>query len=101
MTTTLRRLLLIATLVAFTVPSFHSTYAEGSGSRRRATATPPASAAQRQYTPADKEFFMTEDGIAYIRPGLKIIVKSVTIGSDRKPVVELFLTDNMDQPLDR
>jgi OmcA/MtrC family decaheme c-type cytochrome len=43
----------------------------------------------------------SDNGIAFIRPGLKIIVNSVTIGSDRKPVVDFNLTDNVDQPLDR
>lgn len=43
----------------------------------------------------------SDNGIAFIRPGLKIIVNSVTIGSDRKPVVDFNLTDNFDQPLDR
>jgi len=39
--------------------------------------------------------------IAYIRPGLKIKVNSITIGADRKPVVDLTLTDDLDQPIDR
>ena len=47
------------------------------------------------------EFYLGDNGIAYIRPGLKILVNSVTIGSDRKPVVDLNLTDGVDQPLDR
>jgi OmcA/MtrC family decaheme c-type cytochrome len=47
------------------------------------------------------EFYLGDGGIAYIRPGLKISVNSITIGSDRKPVVDLSLTDSLDQPLDR
>ena len=67
--------------------------------RRRASAPTPA--AKQTLTPANLEFYLSDDGIAYIRPGLKIKVNSITIGSDRKPVVELTLTDDMDQPLDR
>ncbi|HET7433425.1 MAG TPA: OmcA/MtrC family decaheme c-type cytochrome, partial [Thermoanaerobaculia bacterium] len=45
--------------------------------------------------------YLTDDVIAYIRPGLKIKVNSVTIGSDRKPVVDVTFTDDFDQPIDR
>ncbi|MEK6374902.1 MAG: OmcA/MtrC family decaheme c-type cytochrome [Acidobacteriota bacterium] len=62
-------------------------------SRRRAAPGP--------YGAGQMEAYLTDDGIAYIRPGLKIIVNSVTIGSDRKPVVDVTLTDSLDQPLDR
>ena len=47
------------------------------------------------------EHYLSDDGIAFIRPGLKIVVNSVTIGTDRKPVVDLNLTDGSDQPIDR
>lgn len=68
-------------------------------SRRRAAPSPTPS---RPAFPADQlEAYLTDDGIAYIRPGLKIVVNSVTIGTDRKPVVDLNLTDSFDQPLDR
>jgi OmcA/MtrC family decaheme c-type cytochrome len=70
---------------------------------RRKAAAPPTST-----TPTAKsfgvnalEYYMTDDGIAYIRPGLKIKVNSITIGTDRKPVVDLTLTDDSDQPVDR
>ena len=69
------------------------------GGRRRAAA--PANPAKANLTVNQLEFYLTDDGIAYIRPGLKIIVNSVTIGSDRKPVIDLNLTDRLDQPLDR
>lgn len=70
------------------------------GGRRRA-ASPAAPAAKINLTPANLEYYLSDDGIAYIRPGLKIKVNSVTIGADRKPVVDLNITDNLDQPLDR
>jgi OmcA/MtrC family decaheme c-type cytochrome len=70
---------------------------------RRKAAAPPTST-----TPTAKsfgvnalEYYLTDEGIAYIRPGLKIKVSSVTIGTDRKPVVEVTFTDDFDQPLDR
>ncbi len=47
------------------------------------------------------EAYLTANDIAFIRPGLKIIVNSVTIGSDRKPVIDVSLTDSLDQPIDR
>src|SRR5258708_459379 len=53
------------------------------------------------YSPDQMEAYWTEQGIEYIRPGLKVQVSSVTIGSDRKVTVEFRLADNLDQPLDR
>ena len=99
MASTLRRLFMIATLGVLIVPAFHSLSAQTTNTRRRAAA--PSAPAKLQVTPNQLEYYLTDDGIAYIRPGLKIDVKSITIGSDRKPVVEFFLTDSLDQPLDR
>jgi OmcA/MtrC family decaheme c-type cytochrome len=48
-----------------------------------------------------KEHYLSDDGIAYVRPGLKVKINSVTIGSDRKPVIDFSLTDSVDQPVDR
>jgi OmcA/MtrC family decaheme c-type cytochrome len=71
------------------------------GRRHSAAVTTPATPAPNRFVPADLEFYLTEDGVAYIRPGLKIKVNSVTVGSDKKPVVDFNLTDDLDQPLDR
>jgi len=71
------------------------------GRRHSAAVTAPATPAPNRFVPADLEFYLTEDGVAYIRPGLKIKVNSVTVGSDKKPVVDFNLTDDLDQPLDR
>lgn len=60
----------------------------------------PAPEAPR-FTANDKEFYLDDEGVAYIRPGVKVKVNSITIGSDRKPVVDLNITDDLDQPLDR
>src|SRR6478672_9249036 len=96
---TLRRLIMIVTLAVVIVSGFQALSAQNTNTRRRAaTPVPPA---KLTVLPNQVEYYLTDDGIAYIRPGLKINVKSVTIGADRRPVVELFLTDNMDQPLDR
>ena len=70
-------------------------------SRRKAASPTPATPTAKSYSVNQLEAYLTDDGIAYIRPGLKIKVNSVTIGSDRKPVVDLSFTDDLDNPLDR
>jgi OmcA/MtrC family decaheme c-type cytochrome len=96
MKSTLRALLLIS-LVTMLAP-----LAAADTARRRSAAPPaPTTPTAKSFGVGAKEYYLTDDGIAYIRPGLKIKVNSVTIGSDRKPVVDLTLTDNFDQPLDR
>ncbi len=70
--------------------------------RKRSVGTPSTPLASRPgFVATDLEYYLTDDGIAYIRPGNKITIKSVTIPADRKPVVEFTITDNFDQPLDR
>jgi OmcA/MtrC family decaheme c-type cytochrome len=53
------------------------------------------------YKPNQIEAYLSENDIAYIRPGLKLKVNSITIGTDRKPVVDVTFTDDFDQPIDR
>ncbi|HTK75192.1 MAG TPA: hypothetical protein VL371_08030, partial [Gemmataceae bacterium] len=53
------------------------------------------------YTATSKEFYLTEDQFDFARPGYHIKVNSVTIGSDRKPVVDVSLTDDLGAPIDR
>jgi OmcA/MtrC family decaheme c-type cytochrome len=53
------------------------------------------------YTPKQKEFWLPEELVTYVRPGFHITVNSVTIGPDRRPVVDLSFTDDLGQPLDR
>lgn len=101
MASLLRALIVLATAGALSFPSQPPTAnAPAQGGRHRAIGT-PSSPVRAQFTPAQLEYYLTDDGIAYIRPGLKVKVNSVTIGADRKPVVDLTLTDNFDQPLDR
>lgn len=68
---------------------------------RSRAAAPPKAPAQVHYTASQVEAYATASDLAFIRPGLKVIVNSVTIGSDRKPVIDVNLTDSLDQPLDR
>ena len=53
------------------------------------------------YASSHKEFYLTADQTTWIRPGYILKVNGVTIGSDRKPVVEVTITDNLGQPIDR
>jgi OmcA/MtrC family decaheme c-type cytochrome len=88
----LRRYFFITTLILIALPLL------GAGARRRTVSPGPT---KESFSVNEKEYYMSDDGIAYIRPGLKIKVNSVSIGADRRPVVDLTLTDNFDQPLDR
>jgi OmcA/MtrC family decaheme c-type cytochrome len=54
------------------------------------------------YTPTDKEFYLTESQMDFIRPGLKVTLGTVTdMAPGKKPSVELTMTDDLNQPLDR
>jgi len=90
----LRTLFVLALTVAFT------SAAPASTGRRRAV-NPPSGPTAPVYTADQIEAYLSEDAIAYIRPGLKMKVNSITIGTDRKPVVEVTFTDDFDQPIDR
>jgi OmcA/MtrC family decaheme c-type cytochrome len=54
-----------------------------------------------KYSRSEKEYYLTQAQTDFVRPGFKIKVNSVTIGSDRKPVVDVTLTDDSGQPVDR
>lgn len=88
----LRTLLVLAMTSALTVSA--------STGRRRAVG-PPSGPAAPAYQSNQVEAYLTDDVIAYIRPGLKIKVNSVTIPSNRKMVVDVSFTDDFDQPIDR
>ncbi len=53
------------------------------------------------YTEKDKEYYFTEDQIAFIRPGLELEILEVTIPDDLQPTVRFKLTDPAGLPLDR
>src|SRR5450759_4142136 len=54
------------------------------------------------YASTQKEAFLAPDQLTYIRPGLNIAIASVTnFAAGQKPVVEIYLTDDLKGPLDR
>lgn len=53
------------------------------------------------YTETSKEYYLTQDQFDFARPGYNIKINSVTIGADRKPVVDVNITDSLGAPLDR
>jgi hypothetical protein len=53
------------------------------------------------YTEADKEFYLTETEVAFIRPGLVMEILDVVIPADLQPEVTFKLTDPAGLPLDR
>ncbi len=83
----------LAGLVA--VPMTPVTHSSPSGSPVASQATPVA------YDATQKEFYLAADQTTWIRPGYVLKVNSVTIGSDRKPVVDVTITDGAGQPIDR
>lgn len=97
MSVTLRRLIVLAIIVTLCVPiAFAKGRAVGRGTN------PPEAAKRFAYETSQLEFYLGDDGIAYIRPGVKINVKSITdVAPGKKPVLDVYFTDNFDQPLDR
>lgn len=91
-------LLVLALTGALTVTTTASTTA--SAGRRRAV-SPPSGPSTPAFRSDQIEAYLSSDAIAYIRPGLKIKVNSITIPTDRRPVVDLSFTDDFDQPIDR
>jgi OmcA/MtrC family decaheme c-type cytochrome len=54
------------------------------------------------YTPADKEYYLTEAQVDFIRPGLKLTIGAVTdMAPGKKPTIEITMVDDLNQPLDR
>jgi len=90
----LRGFLVLATAAGIVIPAT-------AAQRRAVSPGTPAAPQKLQFTASQLEYYLDDSGIAYIRPGLNIKVNSVTIGSDKKAVVDLNLTDDMGQPLDR
>ncbi|MBI1954884.1 MAG: OmcA/MtrC family decaheme c-type cytochrome [Acidobacteria bacterium] len=55
---------------------------------------------QRKYLPSDKEFYLNEAEVAWLRPGVNLKIQSVAVsGSDVS--VTFRIADDQDQPLDR
>ncbi|HET8796247.1 MAG TPA: hypothetical protein VFO89_01060, partial [Thermoanaerobaculia bacterium] len=101
MTAFFRALLVLATAGSLSFPTqppakITTPESAPTSARRRSVGTPTTPVPSRpEFVSTDLEYYLTDDGIAYIRPGLKITVKSVTIpAADRKPLVEMTITDN-------
>jgi OmcA/MtrC family decaheme c-type cytochrome len=94
----IRGLMAVVAAGALSFPTNAPKTATATGGRTRAVA--PGTPAQR-FTPQQMEAYLSDDTIAYVRPGLKIKVNSVTVATDRKVTVDFNLTDSLDQPLDR
>lgn len=79
------------------------TAVDGNTARRRPVVAPaaPAQPATSAFTPAQMEYYLGEDGVAWVRPGLKVKINKVEIPADRRLVVDFTVTDDFDQPLDR
>jgi OmcA/MtrC family decaheme c-type cytochrome len=76
--------------------------AQSTPSGRSRGATPPPAAEQQRFVENQLEFYLTNDAVVWIRPGLKITVLSITnVAPGQRPVVEIRITDGLDQPLDR
>ena len=56
---------------------------------------------QDRYSPLAREHYLTAEDAEYVRPGLNITLNSITIPADLRPIVDLTLKDDLDQPLDR
>jgi len=54
------------------------------------------------YAATSKEAYLSSDDLAYVRPGLHVAILGVTnVAPGRSPIVEISMTDDMGQPLDR
>ncbi len=53
------------------------------------------------YSPQSVEHYLTAAQADFTRPGYHIKINSVTIGADRKPVIDVNLTDDLGAPVDR
>src|SRR5512142_2039986 len=84
----------LAGLVA--VPMTPVTHTSPSNAPEAREATPGA------YDVTQKEAFLAPDQLTYIRPGFNLKIASVTnFAPGQKPVVEIFMTDDLKAPLDR
>jgi OmcA/MtrC family decaheme c-type cytochrome len=54
------------------------------------------------FAPGEKERYMTQEQLDYIRPGVKIKILGITdVAAGKNPIAEITITDGLDQPLDR
>ena len=70
--------------------------------RTATTNAPETQAAPAAYAVTAKEAYLAPEALTYIRPGLNIRIASITnVAAGQKPVVEIYLTDDLGGPLDR
>ncbi|MGA7992143.1 MAG: OmcA/MtrC family decaheme c-type cytochrome [Thermoanaerobaculia bacterium] len=70
--------------------------------RPGSTGSPERQASPAAYAVTAKEAYLAPEALTYIRPGFNIKIASVTnFAPGQKPVVEMFLTDDLKGPLDR
>lgn len=84
------------------------TAAHAQSDRRRSTSRGPGVPEKVAVTPTAGDFstkqlehYIGDEALAHLRPGLTITVESITIPADRKPVVEIRVTDGFNNPIDR
>ena len=99
MTRTHRGLLFIVLMAVITLPALAGT--RGRVVTAPSTPAPATTPTAKFFAPTEKEAFLSDDVLAYIRPGLQLKVNSVTVGTDGKVTADLSLTDAFDQPIDR
>src|ERR1017187_2125681 len=64
--------------------------------------SPAAADVPVAYASSQKEAFLAPDQLTYIRPGLNMKIASITnVAPNQKPVVEIYLTDDLGGALDR
>ena len=106
MSSLMRGLFAAATAGVLTIPMnppASVTKSSPEAGRRRSAITAPAnpSPSASRFKTTDLEYYLTTEDVQYVRPGLRIKVNSVTVGSDKRPVIDFNIYDDLDQPLDR
>jgi OmcA/MtrC family decaheme c-type cytochrome len=94
-----RGLMIMATAGALAIPAHLPAPVDaGSGIPAKKIAVPTAEG----YQPNQLEYYLGDSGLAYIRPGLNVKIGAITqLAAGQKPIVEVFFTDDVGQPLDR
>jgi OmcA/MtrC family decaheme c-type cytochrome len=54
-----------------------------------------------RYSDFEKERYLTDEQIAFVRPGLRLVLSDVNVAADRTASVTFRITDNRGLPLDR
>lgn len=100
-----KRGLLLMAIAGVLVFLFQPVTAEAAQGRTRIAAPAPegpVSPTRANFKTSDLEYYLSDSGIAYIRPGVVIRnIKITNVVAGQKPVVEFDLTDTLGNPLDR